>query len=384
MEIGIEKLQKLLPEGYQAACQETKAMERVRNIKSPEDLLQLELFYLYNSSLVEVGPYAQMCGMEKISDVGFMGRFQKSADWLGWMASHSVPDNVTRYQKPPELEAYRVLAIDASDVYTRGAAPKCWRVHYALNLFTMNCHQFQITEQTEGERLENFTLRKNDLVLADRAYASIQGIEYCRKQGCEFILRIRNKAFHVYRKNEESGEMERVILTDWLKTVGREAKDITLYYKVKKDTYRPLRFCSVKKSEEEIAKTGDRICRKQSKKQITVSEDSKLANHYIIVVTSLPATFTPEMILSLYRLRWQVEMVFKRYKSLLALGSIPVRKKESCRAWLQGKMLLALLIEKFLGNVDFSPSGGTTGQTEHLAGDQVLVSLIFGTSFCHS
>lgn len=109
------------------------------------------------------------------------------------------------------------------------------------------------------------------------------------------------------------------------------------------------------------------------------SEDTKLAHHYVVVATSLPSSFSPQMILSIYRLRWQVELVFKRCKSLLALGSIPVRNKESCQAWLQGKMLIALLIEKFLGNVDFSPSGGGPEQQEYLAGDQVPVSLIFRT-----
>ena len=127
--------------------------------------------------------------------MGFLGRFQKSVKWLEWMTEHSRPDSVVQYQKPAELEAYRVLAVDASEVHTRGAVPKNWRLHYALELFALKCHQFQITDETVGERLQNFRLEKQDLIVADRAYASIQGIEYCREQGCAFILRIRNKAF---------------------------------------------------------------------------------------------------------------------------------------------------------------------------------------------
>ena len=135
--------------------------------------------------------------------------------------------------------------------------------------------------------------------------------------------------------------------------------------------------CAVKKTREEIAKEEQRLHRKESKKQRKFSADTKLSHHYMVAVTSLPDSFSPEQILSIYRLRWQVEMVFKRYKSLLDFGSIPVRKPESCQAWLQGKMLIALLIEKFLGNVDFSPSGSPAGPPEYLAGDQIPVSLIF-------
>jgi len=73
-------------------------------------------------------------------------------------------------------------------------------------------------------------------------------------------------------------------------------------------------------------------------------------------VTSLKEEFSSEQILNLYRLRWQVELVFKRYKSILHLGSMPVKTKASCEAWLHCKMLLALLIEKMLSEGDFSPS----------------------------
>ena len=75
----------------------------------------------------------------------------------------------------------------------------------------------------------------------------------------------------------------------------------------------------------------------------------------MFVATSLPETFTAEDILAIYHLRWQVEMVFKRYKSILGSGSVPVKTKEATEAWINGKMMLALLIGKFIGSVDFPP-----------------------------
>ena len=44
--------------------------------------------------------------------------------------------------------------------------------------------------------------------------------------------------------------------------------------------------------------------------------------------------------------------MFKRYKSLLGLGNIPGKTKESGEVWLNGKMFLALLIEKYHGAVN--------------------------------
>ena len=76
----------------------------------------------------------------------------------------------------------------------------------------------------------------------------------------------------------------------------------------------------------------------------------------MFVITSLPASISAEKVLDFYRLRWQIELVFKRYKSLLGFGNIPTKTKESSEVWLNGKMFLALLIEKYLGDIDFSPS----------------------------
>lgn len=54
------------------------------------------------------------------------------------------------------------------------------------------------------------------------------------------------------------------------------------------------------------------------------------------------------MVLEFYRARWQVELAFKRLKSLLQMGQLPKKKEASCRAWMQGKTLTALLIERLL------------------------------------
>ena len=72
-----EQLLKILPEGYEKACWDTKAMSRKRGLQSEKDLLTLCLFYGYNHSLIEVQSYAKAAGIYDISDVGFMKRFSR-------------------------------------------------------------------------------------------------------------------------------------------------------------------------------------------------------------------------------------------------------------------------------------------------------------------
>ena len=182
-------------------------------------------------------------------------------------------------------------------------------------MFSLNCQQYKITDEKTGETLKNFEIRKKDLITADRAYATITGMEYCLENGGDFILRIRNKAFNLY-----NAEREQVFLTDWLKTLDGGASCAMFYYRDSQKNYKPVRICALLKTEEEIKKEEKRIKRKESRKQIKISDDTKFSHRYMFVATSLPETFTAEDILGIYRLRWRVEMVFKRYKSIPGHG----------------------------------------------------------------
>ena len=61
-----------------------------------------------------------------------------------------------------------------------------------------------------------------------------------------------------------------------------------------------------------------------------------------------------------YRLRWQVELVFKRFKSLAQLGHLPKYDDDSAKAWLYGKLFVALLVEKLLHHARAISPGATT------------------------
>ena len=69
----------------------------------------------------------------------------------------------------------------------------------------------------------------------------------------------------------------------------------------------------------------------------------------MIVFTTFPEPpFSAADVLEWYRLRWQVELVFKRFKSLAQLGHVPKYDDDSAKAWLYGKLFVALLVEKLL------------------------------------
>ena len=130
---------------------------------------------------------------------------------------------------------------------------------------------------------------------------------------------------------DEQGK--KILLSDWLETLGSETGEISVYIKSSDKKFVPLRICARKKTEEEIAIEEKRLKRLESKKQTTYSDDTKFTHQFMFIITSLPSSVSPEKVLEFYRLRWQVELVFKRYKSLLGLGNIPTKTKESSEVW---------------------------------------------------
>ena len=357
----------LLPEDYEKECYEKKAIMRKRIIKNPLDLMILLLYYLYdNHSLVDVSQFAILKNIGNISDTALIKKFIQCKDWIKWLVSKMLPNEIIHYKKPEELEPYRVIAVDASDLVQKGAVKKIWHLHYGVDLFSLACNQFKLSEQSTGESLKNFEIKEKDLVIADRAYGTITSIEHCLKRGGEFIIRIKNKSFNLYNK-----QGEKILLSDWLKTIGTKAEEITIYIRDSNKKLIPLRICAAKKTKEEIAAGEKRLKRLESKKQTTYSEDTKFTHQFMFVITSLPASVCAEKVLEFYRLRWQVELVFKRYKSLLGLGNIPTKTKESSEVWLNGKMFLALLIEKYLGDIDFSPSWNIRTETEYMERNEI-------------
>jgi len=117
------------------------------------------------------------------------------------------------------------------------------------------------------------------------------------------------------------------------------------------------RLCAVRKSDRAIQQAHRRLQRKASKKQMITRPGTFEFAKYVIVFTTCSSGST-EDVLGTYRMRWQIELVFKRLKSLAQLGHLPKHDDRSSRAWLYGKLFVTLLAQKLMRiGRDISPSG---------------------------
>ena len=116
----------------------------------------------------------------------------------------------------------------------------------------------------------------------------------------------------------------------------------------------------IRRKDPEQAEAEQKRLLKDAKKRGKQPDPRSLeAAKYILLLTSLPAAaFPPADILALYRFRWQIELAFKRFKSLAGLDMLPAKKPELARAWIYARLIVAIIAEQIAGQVpDSSPSG---------------------------
>jgi hypothetical protein len=353
-----EDLTAVLPGLWRAKAKELGALQRAREIKTPEDLLKLIFLYLTEGkSFRNTSALLSMSESYHLPKKAIYTRMGNRAEWLRWLCEHLCRENRMLAEKPAWLLGKKVYLADVSDESVYGSSKIGFRLHYSVGLFDLGMKELRLTDGKTGEKLSKFQrFGKDDLVIADRAYGTIAGIEYLTGCRSEFLLRYRTGAFNLY-----TGEQERVEVTDFFQglepgTCGA----VVLYYKLKEE-YKLVR---LRKTEEAEMKGIERLkAMNRMKSHGKPLGEAQLANNrYVIVTTSLLEVDT-SLILQLYRFRWQIELVFKRLRtcspqSLFGYNQILSKVDVSAKAWFYGKLLLAAFCETWANKARFSPLPG--------------------------
>lgn len=350
---NMEKIIEIMPEGWREAAKTEGALVRARNIKTPEELLRLVILYqTYGGSYGLTSVLTQISeNQQGLNKTAVEKRIVNSASWLKWLC-----ENLSRQEgflaEPPEwLKGHNVKLVDASDYSCQGSRGSDFRFHYMMELFTMNTTEMYFTTATEGETLTQYNnIGKGDIIVADRGYCSITGIKHTVEHQADYIIRERSNSFTLYNADSAKFDLTAELKKDY--TPGRKI-DLKLFIKSGKNCI-PVRICAVAKSDEEIEKS-QRQMKKANHARRPLSELQTVWSHFIVVVTSLD-DYTTEQILELYRMRWQIELVFKRFKSIFGGREFTARKEEAVKAWFYGKLLLAIICETIAKKGRFFPS----------------------------
>lgn len=379
---GWDDLENLLPRNWREIAVSTNALKGLRQDKLPDNFLHVLLYHFAcGMSLRETAVHAKLSKLGDFSDVALLKRIRKSEDFLKALCQSMFGE----VRLNADLQNCHIRLVDGTTIQEPGQFGTLWRLHYSFSLPDMSCDGFKLTQASgkgSAEGLWQYEVKPNDLMVGDRAFCNAIGINHVVSNGGHVCVRWNSAALNLL-ENDGKTPFE---VADFLKKlqIPGACAEHDVSFAVDHKVIQ-CRVCAVRKDNASIALTHKRLKAAASRRQTELKELTLLVNEYVIIITTLPRDAFPlKSILEIYRLRWQVELVFKRFKSIARLGALPKYTDSSARAWLYGKMLVALIVEKLCAQLGaFSPwrhaigeTGGTeeTGSTELVDRIQLLAA----------
>jgi Transposase DDE domain len=331
------------------------AVERLRGFPSPDMLLRTLMLHMVRGySLRETVVRAKLAKWADISDVALLKRLRNSEEWLRCLCIELLRENVACRLEEPISQTTRI--VDGTILREPGKTWSQWRILYSIRLPSLVCDFFEVKAtigEGSGESLNRLPVGPHELILADAGYCSVAGIEYVWQHGADVLVRVNPQSFVAY-----SAYGRRISLLPRLRTLSKVGQfgEWRVVLRGQGSSFAG-RLCAIRKSNCAIQQAHRRLQRKASKKQMITRPGTLELAKYVIVFTTRSSGSTAD-VLRLYRMRWQIELVFKRLKSLAQLGHVPKHDDRSSRAWLYGKLLVTLLAQKLIRiGRDISPSG---------------------------
>jgi len=348
-------VQGLLPVGWQGKARELGALRRTRGVADAAILLRVLLIHLAQGcGLRTTAALAREGGLADLSDVAILKRLKGCAGWFEWMAQGLRTKWLPEF--PALSEAWagrRIRLVDGTMVSEPGETGSKWRLHYSVGLPALNCDEVIVSTQKEGETLKRFAVCPGDVLIADRGYAQAGGIAHVRAHQGDVIIRTNLVTLPLHDRQGVRLDPLAHLRTLQVGQCGHWP----VWVKADKRLIRG-RLCAIKKSVAAAQKARQRAQRESQRNGAQVRPETLEAADYVFVFTTLPQALSADTVMELYRGRWQIELAFKRLKSLVQLGHLKKHDSQASRAWLQGKLLVALLLDALLQTAErISPWG---------------------------
>lgn len=327
----------------EASVRASGALSRKRQIQSGSDLLRLALAYgPGGQSLRETAAWAEYQEIASLSDVALLYRFQGAADWLGEIAGALLAQRSSAAAM--ERLGLRLRIIDGSQISPPGKKERL-RLHAVYDVAEERFSQLQLTSRREAEALERMEMGPGELVMGDRVYARPGGLHHVAAAGADFLVRLGQRSLSLTFVDGSAFDLAAVL--DESDRTG--SHDITVRVLDGSDLKRePLvaRVVVLKKPPEAAA-TARKQAQRESQRGGHVSNPMSLraAEHLMLITSLAPDQATCDQLAALYRLRWRIELAFKRLKSLLHLDRLPAKDQKLTKAWIFAHLIAALLIE---------------------------------------
>jgi Transposase DDE domain len=328
----------------ESTAKETKAIQRKREISSAKDLLRLILFYATSDwSLKLVGAWALLQRIGYLSDVAILKRLRTSKVWMGKLVFLALQKRVLALKRLPGV---RLRVIDATTINVPGSQGIDWRLHLSFDLGNLCLDGIEITDRYGGESLARFEAQNNEIWIADGAYPFASGMAPMLHAGAGLIVRINWRNVPIMGPDRQRFE-----IIPWLKTLTALSEKLIWIHTPQ--GWFQFRLIASPIPPNKIEEVRRRVRLRYQRKKRPLNENTLLAAGFVILLTNLPAEPYPaQLVLALYRMRWQIELHIKRLKSLLHFDHLRAKDPSVVQTYLLAKLLIALIVDEMTGQVN--------------------------------
>ena len=328
-----------LPENLDELANKTGVIQRKRGVNSATDLLKILFLYACSKISFRILAFAAcVLGISNISDTAWRKQFSKSIPFLNEILHSMLSSFIPFKVDETSLKGVKnVLLADGSVVRQNGKQQTQQRIHMCYSLNQNRMQQVKVTDKHIAESLTHFSIGKNGLVMADAGYGTAHNYIYAQEQQADVILRITPKNFCFY--DADGNKISLIELLKEAEEKHMDMVDIFGFCKYKEKSAL-VRVVAGKLPEGQTKKAQKRKKANASRKQHKITEDTLFCAGWIVVITSLDIGYCGEEILHLYRSRWQVELLFKRFKQNFAITTI----KAGSTSYAEAEVFLWLII----------------------------------------
>jgi hypothetical protein len=267
-----------------------------------------------------------------ISDAGVRQRLAACPKWVEGLLGKLLPAGTL----PPRAEgSWQIVLCDGSAISGPGATGTDYRWHLAYDPLAQQICELHVSDVHTGESLTRYQLGPGMVVLGDRNFAKAPALVATRACGAHVVVRMSPQYLKLW--THEGTPFDLVAA---LRAAGEQPR-------LSGQTI-PVWIHALHLNEQECNRARRRAKRQASRKGQTPRAQTLFLSEWVLVLTTLPPEeLSAEVILELYRIRWQVELVIKRYKSLLDAARVRAKQGSAlAEVYLLGKLLFAVLVER--------------------------------------
>lgn len=338
----------------------TGAFRRPREVKCGVDLLRLILAYcLGESGLRLTAAWAEAIGLASLSNVALLGRLRNAVPWLESILARLLARAATDTRSA--IAGGRLIRlVDATTVRKAGRSAResgrLWRVHAVFDLPSERFSAFELTDEKGAERIDRMPVIPGEIRIADAVHCRADELADVIAQGGDVVVRAGWSSARWLEADGRSYDLIRDLLDS---KTGFIDRPVWLGRKDAKAAPVAMRLVAIKMPKDKAMEAVRKARDEAKSKQRQIHPNTVIAAEWVIVVTSLDKSgFATEAVLELYRLRWRIEIAFKRMKSLAGLAGPPGECPKVAKAWVLCHLIAVLLTEAHLAALGDSPRRG--------------------------